>query len=234
MRVRQTAIACSALAAVWIAGGGDASVASAAQTFANRNTFLNTVGGVFEMEGFEAPFPLENPHDFGPFTVTGAGDVDTSQTVAQDIFFFTEGAASMLVKSDADLTANGFTSATFSFDSPITAFGVDILGFGVSPIFSGRLSVANDGTLDALTIGDNTGGPFDPSNVIFFGVHDTTAFSSLTFTWTTRGDGLAFDDLKYQAGNPLPEPAALPAALALLALLNPKPHRRVRAGVNVS
>ena len=228
MRIRRTTIACSALAAVWIVGGGNAPVLSAAQTFDDRTTFLNTVGGVFEMEGFEAPFPLENPHDFGPFTVTGAGDVDTSQTAAQDIFFFTEGAASMLVKSDADLTANGFTSATFSFDSPITSFGVDIMGFGLSNFFQGILSVSNDGTLGPLTIGDNTGGAFDPDNVIFFGVHDTAAFSNLTFTWTTRGDGLAFDDLKYQAGSPIPEPAAFPAALALLGLLSLKRHRWVR------
>jgi hypothetical protein len=233
MRIRRTAIACAALAAVWIAGEGDVSVAGAAQTFDERTTFLNTVGGVFEMEGFEAPFPVENPHDFGPFTVTGAGDVDTAHTVSQDTFYFTEGMASMLVKSDADLTIDGFTSATFSFDSPITSFGVDILGFGLSSFFKGILTVSNDGTLGALTIGDNTGGALDPGNVIFFGVHDTMEFSNLSFTWTTRGDGLAFDNLKYQAGNPLPEPATLPAALALLGLLNLKHRRRVRAGVNV-
>jgi hypothetical protein len=222
MRIGRTAIACSVWAAVWIVGGGITSVASAAQTFDERTAFLNMVGGVFEMEGFEAPFPIENPHDFGPFTVTGAGDVDTAHTVAQDTFFFTEGTASMLVKSDADLGTHGFTSATFSFDSPITSFGVDILGFGISPVFSGILSVSNDGTLGDLTISDNTGGAFDPGNIIFFGVHDTMEFSNLTFTWTTRGDGLAFDDLKYQAGSPLPEPATLPSALAVLGLLSLK------------
>lgn len=205
-----------------------ASICNAASTFDDRNTFLNTVGGVFEMEGFEMPFPLENPRDFGPFTVTGAGDVDTGNSVAQEIFLFTEGMASMLVKSDADLTANGFTSATFSFDSPITSFGVDIMGFGLSEFYKGILTVSNDGTLGPLTIGDNTGGAIDPGNVIFFGVLDTMEFSNLTFTWTTRGDGLAFDDLKYQAGSPVPEPAAIPAALVPLGILGLRRYRRVR------
>ena len=227
MRIRETAIACSALAAVWMAGGG---AASAATTFDDRTTFINTVGGLFEMEGFEAPFVLENPHDFGPFTVTAAGDVDTGNTIAQEIFLFTEGAASMLVKSDADLTANGFTSATFSFDSPITSFGVDILSFGLSDFYKGILTVSNDGTLGELTIGDNTGGAFDPGNVIFFGVLDAMGFSNLTFTWTTRGDGLAFDDLKYQASSPVPEPAAFTAGLALVGLLGLKRRQRTRKG----
>jgi hypothetical protein len=109
------------------------------------------------------------------------------------------------------LSTDGNTTVSLVFNSPITAFGVDIIDFGNG--FTGSLSVT-----------DNTGSfnqtlaTVPPSlvsaNRIFFGVTDSTPFTSITITQTTapQGDSVFYDNVAFglaPAGSTAPEPSSL-------------------------
>jgi len=109
---------------------------------------------------------------------------------------------------------------TFAFSSPIYAFGLDVndLNFGTMS-FADNLGNMNT----QLLVGDN-GGPIggpDYQNLQFFGVVNTTPFSTvqLIFANTTQLSGTIF--LDYLEFTAVPEPSTLSMLFAggLLALI---------------
>ena len=103
-------------------------------------------------------------------------------------------------------------NVTFSFDSPITAFGTMITDALDGGLPGAQLLLSTNG-------GDNSvvaSGALQTGNEIFFGLVGAAPFTQLTFTVTqmpSTGDGLGFDEVRLTA---VPEPST--AGLVLLGL----------------
>lgn len=98
--------------------------------------------------------------------------------------------------------------AVFTFNTPITAFGLAIGGAGdVAPITL-VANLSNGDSVNALT---NYTGSFDVfgTNRQYFGVIDTVPFTSVTFVPSNSGDGIFFDTMDYGTANATPEPGTL-------------------------
>ena len=92
-------------------------------------------------------------------------------------------------------------TATFTFDAPITAFGIDLRDVGTNG--ATNFSAIINGTSYLLQSDYSSGVPF------FFG-YTGSAFSSVSFTGTQVGDGVDFDDLAFGASSinaAVPEPS---------------------------
>lgn len=145
-----------------------------------------------------------------------SGDVDTagSGILANDgetiSGFNTTSGGTKFLRLESNLQGNRATSTSiaFTFAAPISAFGTYVTGLGTA---AGAITVGfNDGTNQsyALTGSSTTG-------TLFFGVTDTAAFSSITFTETipsgaSSRDNFGLDDIVYHvaATSAAPEPAS--------------------------
>lgn len=92
---------------------------------------------------------------------------------------------------------------TFTFSSPISAFGInigDLATIGASPVVFG-----NDAG-DAAVIAT----PVLPAlNLLFFGVtNDSATFTTVTITNPNVSDGVLFDEIYYSFGGAAPVPVA--------------------------
>ena len=176
------------------------SPAIAATVYSDRASFLAATAGLsLSQEGFNAPFDAGNPVDFGDFSVTAsAGNVNWGNG-ASFPEVVSEGAGSIYGFNDNPFSQNTFT---FDFSSPITAFGVDINEFSIPPLTAST----DTGSLLAFEIADQP--PPIGTKTIFFGVVDSTPFSSVSIRWANATDTVGFDDLVYVA--PIPIPAAAP------------------------
>jgi hypothetical protein len=93
-------------------------------------------------------------------------------------------------------------TATFSFASPITAFGMWITG--VQTVFTSSFTLTfNDGTAQSLNLPINVNG-----GTSYFGFTDTSSFSSLTIT-NLSNDAWGIDDVSYSTASAVPEPSTL-------------------------
>jgi hypothetical protein len=108
----------------------------------------------------------------------------------------------------------GGETVTFTFSTPINAFGAYLTD--PQSDFPGPITLTfNDGTAQTLSITktDDTGG------VLFFGFHDTTSFTSISYhtgaTGATR-DIWGIDDVAFNA---VPEPGTIGLALCGASLL---------------
>ena len=103
----------------------------------------------------------------------------------------TAGGSNFLLRS-----APGVTAITFSFATPIQAFGAYFTGWEVS-----GQTLAYDSTVVNMPAGGGVG----IGGTLFFGFIDTAA-SITSITYTRRGDIAAIDDIRYGA---VPEPGTL-------------------------
>jgi hypothetical protein len=94
-------------------------------------------------------------------------------------------------------------TATFTFDSAINAFGIDVIGLGDVGSTNFFLNVGSG----PLALQQNYSAA--ESTVTFAGVTSTTAFTSVTFSGSRVGDGIFFDRLRFgtSAIPAVPEPA---------------------------
>jgi hypothetical protein len=105
------------------------------------------------------------------------------------------------------------SSATFTFNSPITVFGVDMMGPGTVGATDITINWVN-GSSQIYT------GITGLSNTVWFsGVIDSTPFISVTFSGTAPDDGIDFDRLQFRSAGVVPEPETYAMLLAGLGLL---------------
>jgi hypothetical protein len=96
---------------------------------------------------------------------------------------------------------NGFT---FTFDSPINAFGLAFIKANASTIPSV--------TLNGIAITGSYAAQGSEHAIGFFGLIDTASFSSVVLSGVTAGNKFGMDTLRYGAGTPassVPEPSTL-------------------------
>jgi hypothetical protein len=95
-------------------------------------------------------------------------------------------------------------SATFSFHTAITGFGLDVIGLGTVGA-TNFFADTGDGPVQLLSNYVGTHG-----GVAFVGLTSTTAFNSVTFSGSAWNDGIYFDRLKFAsvtATSAVPEPS---------------------------
>ena len=93
-------------------------------------------------------------------------------------------------------------SATFSFATPVTAFGMWTTG--VQTIFTTTFTLTfDDGTSQTPNLPINVNG-----GTSYFGFTDTAAFSSITIT-NLSNDAWGIDDVSYSSQSAVPEPPSL-------------------------
>jgi len=96
---------------------------------------------------------------------------------------------------------------TFTFDSPITSFGVYIAGLGTNLPGSATLSVTDSNGFSANLFVNYVGTTTSFDTPVFAGLISTDRFTSVTFVDSEIGDGIFFDNLSY--GHAVPEPSTL-------------------------
>ncbi len=107
---------------------------------------------------------------------------------------------------------------TFTFVTPVTAFGIDVGDLGTAGATSFYASLSNGHTASFFT--NHTGAGFDQ---LFAGVIDSKPFTSITFFGTAPNDGIYFDRMQIAA---VPEPETYAMLLAGLGLLGMASRRR--------
>ena len=116
-------------------------------------------------------------------------------------------------------------TVTFSFASPITMFGVDILDFGT--ILTNSLTADLSNGSGVLFYSGVSGQA--PGNARFAGVIDPAGFTSITFAWTSWNDYVGFDRMQVDlSATATPEPASGLLALASLMAVARYSQRRTR------
>jgi hypothetical protein len=164
-------------------------------------SFLSAAGGGLTFESFETAVQGGTTVTFpgGTFSCTGSSfcpgffgvSAQFADTGSQSVFFATP------------------DTATFTFGSAITAFGIAIGGAGdVAPITL-VASLSNGASVNALTSYTGTFDVFG-GNRQYFGVISTAPFTSVTFTGSNSGDGIFFDSMSYGGSTgAVPEPASI-------------------------
>jgi len=168
----------------------------AADVYTNEALFQAAAGGGLAFESFE------NPLSVGSTLVTFAGGTFSCSPSVWCPGFF--GVRNIGVATDGVWTAYFATpsAATFTFNSPITKFGVDMIGAGTVGATNITIDWVN-GTSQVYT------GITGASETVWFvGVIDSMPFSSVTFYGTALDDGIDFDRLQY-GGSAVPEPSTL-------------------------
>jgi hypothetical protein len=96
------------------------------------------------------------------------------------------------------------STATFTFNSPITSFGITVLGLGTISPGSTTFSIATDSGFSADLFVNLS----NPNNItLFAGLTSDTRFNSVSLMGTELGDGINLVDLHYGHA-PIPGPIA--------------------------
>jgi hypothetical protein len=194
------------------------------------NQFLGTLSsyGVESVDGIDTPIELvpgSGIHaNFAPELIfrqnpTGTGSL-TGVTASTQGVFATDGTPDMNLaigtKSMSESEGLGFppVNTRFTFNQPITAFGLYVMQGGDNPVpnpttFHLSNSVTGYSADVNVPIGPNWGF----HNIFFLGLGSAIPFDDVTIIETTdAGDGMVYDNVV--AGNYVPEPGSL----ALLSL----------------
>lgn len=155
--------------------------------------------GVDEFDGI-ADSSFQPSIDRGPYLVT-PNDVGISLGSGTNSAFCEGGAAAAEGCLIVTTGANGFT---FTFDSPINAFGLIFIK-------------ANLSTIPSVTLNGNAiTGSYTPQGsdhgIGFFGLIDTNSFTSVILSGVTAGNQFGLDTLNYgtvDETSPVPEPSTL-------------------------
>jgi hypothetical protein len=143
--------------------------------------------------------------------------------------FGTTGTASNISIDGLSIGVTSPSLLTFTFNSPVTSFGIYIAGLGTILPGSTTLSIANSNGFYANLFTNYSGTTTSFDTALFAGLISDTKFTSVTLAGTEVGDGIFFDNLSYghspvviptfSAAPALSDPIAtpLPAALPLFA-----------------
>jgi hypothetical protein len=104
---------------------------------------------------------------------------------------------------------------TFTFNSPITSFGIFIAGLGTVSPGSTTFSIANSNGFSSNLFSNYSGTTTSFDSSLFAGLISDTRFTSVTLAGTEVGDGVFLDNLSY--GHSHVSGAPLLAALPLFA-----------------
>lgn len=186
--------------------------------FNNKAAFSSAIGSGAQFEGFEsspASTSTGTRLDFSGISFSCSGTTYCPGFFGQSSAISDTGSKSVYFASP--------DTATFTFSSGISGFGIAIGGAGdVSPItLSATLSNGDAATV--LTSYANSSGGFS-GNTVYFGITDSTPFTSVTFSPSNKADGIFFDSLTFKAASTVPEPTSI--ALLGLGLLGFAASRR--------
>jgi hypothetical protein len=164
--------------------------------------FLSAAGGGLSSEGFETAVlgtPTSVTFPGGTFGCAGGSYCPSFFGISGS---FADAGSQSVYFATPD-------SATFTFDSAITAFGVAIGGAGDVGAITLLADLSNGDSVNALTAYTGPGFVFG-ENRQFFGVIDTVPFTSITFTGSNSDDGVFFDTMYYGTAAPtgIPEPSS--------------------------
>jgi hypothetical protein len=182
--------------------------ASAAVTFFSDEAAFAAAAGSLETEDFEgfasdASF-ASSPLDLGAFTLSAAGGL--SALVDTPPFEFPSSAPP--TGNFVQRTGSNYTT-TFTFDTPISAFGLDAsdIGVGNATFVRTRLDVGGE-----IYVPDQDG-----LSTQFIGFLSDTPVTEIVFR-TVLNDGWQFDNVRYAAGTlPPGDIVPIPAAALLFA-----------------
>jgi hypothetical protein len=169
-------------------------------TFTNETLFDEAIGGnTLSKESFESV-----PSSSDPFTFPTVKVSCTGGSTCTDFF-----GPSMLMPSDGtrDVRFSGTDTLTFSWDTPITVFAIDIRDLGTNGPTDLIVTITRvDGTKEVVTVFSNYTGA--KGNTLFLGILDDEGIASLSVTSTAPGDGIYLDRLQ-TAEAPEPSTAGL-------------------------
>lgn len=205
-----------------------ASAQAATVSFFTEASFLTAAGGGLAFESFEtATTPTTTSVAFTGGTFSCAGGSFCPGFFGISTFTAVTGVQSVRFASP--------DTATFTFGSAITAFGIHIGGAGdVAPITLTAL-LSNGDSATALSAYSDPDSGFT-GNDKYFGVISDTAFTSITFSPSNSGDGIFFDSMSYgTAATAVPEPGTMVlTALGLAGLLGSLGSRRRASTVRLA
>ncbi len=98
---------------------------------------------------------------------------------------------------------------TFTFNSPITSFGINIAGLGTILPGSTTFSIANSNGFSANLFSNYSGTTTSFDTALFGGLTSDQSFTSVSLMGTYIRDGIFLDNLSY-GHSAAPLPAALP------------------------
>ncbi len=196
---------------------------AATVTLYDDRTTFNTATGSLTTETFdlfttETPIPANVGFDFGDFSIT--------PTIVNFSIVDPDPTAVLNVNGTPYVRGIGNFGDTFAFtfDTPITAFGIDLSDFN-DDLQRTQVSILGQTILPPVTQGR--------LQRTFLGFISDMAFSSVTFEVldVPFGEGAGIDNLTYgvAAVNDIPLPAAFPLFLAGLAGIGAVGWRRKRA-----
>src|SRR3989344_4602212 len=146
------------------------SMANAASFYTNEADFNTaTIGIPLSVEGFEAPFVSASIVDFTSFSITtnNVSDLESRASEQNGGHPSTEG--SRLLQYSTLTPSAGGGGVTFSFDTPINAFSIDIIDPLDGAAIDAFLSLSNSNGDSQILL---TGG--QPNNGVYFiGITDT-------------------------------------------------------------
>jgi hypothetical protein len=191
--------------------------------------------GVENVEGINTGAPT-----FGfdpPLTFVGTGITATTQattSAVQPPFAGFSIGSKVLVESDAlalfdpQAPQLPITDTVFTFNQPITAFGVFVIQGGDGPVNTNPTTFRLIDTATYQTVDQVLVSPLGPNwgsnNVFFLGVTDTVPFDRVQIVETTDGtDGMLYDNIV--AGFAVPEPGSLVLTMLVGACAAGRPIR---------
>jgi len=178
---------------------------------AQRAAFQAAAGGGLAMEGFntyfaDSPsvsFPIGGPEAFSAAfsSADGSNDNLLFRDLAGKVSEGTHAMVCYLATGDPGRPDPEDGTLTFSFSTPLTAFGVDINDFGDG---DGYISYSDNLGNTNINFADGSAWHFFD---VFFGVTNSVPFDTVVFSFDdVAGDSMGFDRLEYQA---IPEPSSI-------------------------
>ncbi len=182
-------------------------------TFSDEATFLAAASPV-TLESFESltlAVASNPPTDVGPFTVSSNNHYGITASLYKGMHP-TDG-TNYLRAFHPEGSTTLPSVLTFSFDTPVLSFGVNITDFGESPVIDAQLTFGNDLGQEVVIDETIVSPPNPDGNAMFFGFIGDAPFSTVTIT-AISGDGVGYDEIYFQS---VPEPSSI--AMATLGLL---------------